>query len=602
MNKLLRSHQVVLTAVGTLLGGMACTNFDLYAEISVRAGSTEPSPEPDPEPVDPSKAFYDAEHLVEVQVELAPDDWQALRLEGRSLLDAFEGKAWEYDYTSFSGTVTVDGTRYENVDVRKKGFNGSISIPRPSLKIDLASTVSDQNHSGVKKLTLNNNRQDPSNTHQCMAYGLFNKAGLTAPRCNLAHVVVNGEDLGIYTNVESINKQLIARHFADNSGNLYEGEVADFDRETVQRLELKTNEKANDRSDLEPVIAALEGGDEQLVNALSAKVDLESFRTYWAMEVLVGHWDSYSGNINNYWIYDDPTNNKFYFIPWGTDSAFEGPNTFTSLNTSITVFAKGKLANRLYRLPEQRELYRKRLGELNDTVWNENALLSEVDRVVKLAPNTSPTALEKQRSIIRTHAAQLRAALAEPAPEWIDDGSQPVSACNGMRSEVQSEFQTTWGDLATMAPGVGTFTFNLSLDGVLQQATWFGMGGTDPTTGPDSLLRMMGILPDGRLLWLQFTMPAVTVKPGVQPFHGFESWGTLGIIEGQSFRMLGAISDGAITFQQAAPESNAPMVGSVAGHLLQFACLNEPTPTPVTTEPAPASVTPADPASTAPAK
>ncbi|HMA96760.1 MAG TPA: hypothetical protein VKP30_28940, partial [Polyangiaceae bacterium] len=243
------------------------------------------------------------------------------------------------------------------------------------------------------------------------------------------------------------------------------------------------------------------------------------------------------------------------------------------------------------RLQEQRELYRKRLGELNDTVWEERALLAEVDRVAKLAPKTSPDVLEKQRSIIRNHPAQLRAALAEPAPEWIETANQPVSPCNGMRSDLQSDFQTTWGDLATMAPGVGTFTFNMSLDGVpLPQATWFGMAGTDPTMGPDSLLRMMGILPDGRLLWLQFTMPAVTVTPGVQPFHGFESWGTLSIIEGQSFRFLGAVSDGAITFNQAATQPNAPVVGSIAGRLLQFGCLNEPTqpvtePTPV--EPAP---------------
>src|SRR5512145_2472108 len=155
MNKLLRSHQAILTAVGALLGGVGCTEFDLYAEIAAHVGSCDPTP-PDPEPVDPTEVFYSPDHFVEVKVELAPADWEALRHEGRSLLDAWEGKAWEYDYTKFNGSVTVDGTRYENVEVRKKGFNGSISIPRPSLKIDLASSVSSQNHAGIKKLTFNN--------------------------------------------------------------------------------------------------------------------------------------------------------------------------------------------------------------------------------------------------------------------------------------------------------------------------------------------------------------------------------------------------------------------------------------------------------------
>ncbi len=577
MNKLLRSQsQILLAAIGSMLGGFACTEFDFYADIAIHAGPNRPTQNPDPEPADPGEAFFAPAHLVEVKVELAPNDWQALRLEGRSLLDAFEGKAWEYEYTTFPGTVTVDGTRYENVEVRKKGFNGSISIPRPSLKVDLASTMSDQNHAGFKKLTLNNNRQDPSNTHQCMAYGLFLQAGVPAPRCNLAHVVVNGEDLGIYTNVEAINKAMVGRFFADDSGNLYEGTVADFARDTVQRLELKTNEKINDRSDLEPVIAALEGTDDTLVSALSAKVELDRFRTYWAMEALVGHWDSYSGNTNNYWVYDDPTSGKFYFLPWGTDSAFEGPSSFASPNTTITVFAKGRIANRLYRLPEQRELYRKRLGELNDRLWNESALLAQVDQVVKLAPKTSPDAVEKQRSLIRTHAALLRTALTEPAPEWIDDSTQPKSACYGQRSDVQGDFQTTWGDLTTSAPGVGTFTVGLSLDGKPQTATWFGLSGIDATAGTDALLRILGSLPDGRTLVLQFSMPPVTFRPGVQPFHGFESWGLLGVLEGQAYRWIGVVSDGAITFQQAAMDANAPVVGSVAGRLLQFNCLDEP--------------------------
>lgn len=594
MKKMLRGRtQILLTAIGAILGGVACTDVDISAVISVCVGSSDPTP-PDPEPVDPSDAFFAPDHLVQVTVELAPEDWQALRLEGRNLLDAFEGKAWEYDYTKFTGIVTIDGTRYENVEIRKKGFNGSISIPRPSLKVDL----SGQNHAGIKKLTFNNNRQDPSNTHQCMAYGLFTKAGLPAPRCNLAHVMVNGEDLGTYTNLEPVNKQTLARHFADNSGNLYEGEAADFVPESVDRIEAKTNEKTNDRSDLVPVVAALAGSDDSLVSTLGASVDLDNFRTYWAMEVLLGHWDSYSGNANNYFAYHEPTSNKFYFIPWGTDSAFEGPNLFNSVNTSITVFAKGKIANRLYALPEQRELYRKRLGELNDSIWNESAMLAEVELVAKLAPKTPADALEKQRNLIRTHAEQLRTALSEPAPEWIDESALPKSPCYGMRSELTSEFQTTWGDLTTLAPGAGTFTMGLSLEGQLQNATWFGMAGADTTMSPDPLLRILGILPDGRLLFMQFIMPAVTVKPGVQPFHGFESWGTLGVIEGQSFRSIGVISDGAITFQQASTENSAPVVGSIAGHLLQFECLgeatpppSEPAPTPGPEEPAPAPAT-----------
>ena len=35
---------------------------------------------------------------------------------------------------------------------------------------------------------------------------------------------------------------------------------------------------------------------------------------------MVGHWDSFSGNANNYYFYRDPGTEKFYFLPWGPDA------------------------------------------------------------------------------------------------------------------------------------------------------------------------------------------------------------------------------------------------------------------------------------------
>ena len=76
-----------------------------------------------------------------------------------------------------------------------------------------------------------------------MAYALFRAAGLVAPRCNHAHVVVNGQDLGIYTHVEAIKKPFLARHFTSDDGNLYEGNArADFAPALQVRYERKTNE------------------------------------------------------------------------------------------------------------------------------------------------------------------------------------------------------------------------------------------------------------------------------------------------------------------------------------------------------------------------
>ena len=54
---------------------------------------------------------------------------------------------------------------------------------------------------GLDRLTLNNNKQDTALVSQVLTYRVFREAGLHAPRCCLVRVIVNGEDLGVYSNV-----------------------------------------------------------------------------------------------------------------------------------------------------------------------------------------------------------------------------------------------------------------------------------------------------------------------------------------------------------------------------------------------------------------
>ena len=51
-----------------------------------------------------------------------------------------------------------------------------------------------------------NNKQDPSIVSQFLTYRLFNQVGVQAPRVGFARVTVNGTYLGVYSNVESVEK------------------------------------------------------------------------------------------------------------------------------------------------------------------------------------------------------------------------------------------------------------------------------------------------------------------------------------------------------------------------------------------------------------
>ncbi len=401
-------------------------------------------------------AFYDPDHVLGIEIEMDSDDWDSLRAQKRNVVELLAGDCMseplESPYTYFPATVTVDGETVEEVGVRKKGLIGSESSSKPALKIKFDEYVPDLTLSGLERLTLNNAQQDPSYVHQCLGYQVFGAAGLPASRCNFATVRVNGQDLGLYVNVEPIKKDFLRLFFDDDEGNLYEGTLSDFREGWVDTFQRKTNESDPDRSDLDAVVAALEVDDQDLVATLEQVVDLDSFFTYWATEVLVGHWDGYAGNTNNFYIYNDPTSGLFYFIPWGIDAILEGDQPFGS-NSPVSVVARSALPFRLYQYGETQTRYVAALQELLDNVWDEASLESEIMRMEDLLTpylEASETAsfsdgLEAVRSFVSNRRQFIQEELAAGPPAWEEElGDLPCLEETGL---VSATFSTKWGTL-----------------------------------------------------------------------------------------------------------------------------------------------------------
>ena len=570
---------VTMWALATALTLVACSESE-----NADPGAVEQLPDPErPEPAaDVLDPLYAKEHRVEVSIELDPADFAALRAEGRGLFDGFLGESEEFAFTEFVGAVSVDGVRYENVVVRKKGFLGSLSRPRPSLKLDFGEVEDEASLRSVapgspartfERLTLNNNRQDYSRARTCLAYDLFARARLPAPRCNLAHVVVNGEDLGTYSNVEPIKKPLLDRYFGADEGNLYEGQLIDFVPDEVGRMQLKTNKSSPDRSDLGRLAAALEADDAHLVERLGEVLDVDQFRDFAALETLTGHWDGYSGNRNNFYIYNSPADGLLKFIPWGTDGAFAEAIPGDGVNTSAVVYARGLLAQRLYALPNQRALFRQRLARLTEQVWSAGELTTELDALTALAPDTLPAATAELREHLEAHRTLVEDQLAEAAPDWIINESAQ-SPCFGTVSDFSLEFSTDYGDLAVLDPSLGSFEVGLRMDdAAVSGATWFGRAGVDATVpDPSVVVRALGFFEDGRGIFLQLTLPPAEFSPGVRSFHGFETDGVVVVLDGEESRFVGFISEGTLELDAASPEVGAPVRGRARGRLLQLGC------------------------------
>ena len=170
--------------------------------------------------------------VLDVQIKVADKDWDTIRRQSRDLLSALpesrKTAPTKSPYTYVEADVTIDGVNFPRVGIRKKGFIGSQSLTRPSLKIKLNHIDPEGTIGGLKNLTFNNNKQDASMLCQFMGYALFNAVGSPASRAAYANVTVNGNNFGIYTHVESARRPLLERGFGDHRGTLFEGTVVDF--------------------------------------------------------------------------------------------------------------------------------------------------------------------------------------------------------------------------------------------------------------------------------------------------------------------------------------------------------------------------------------
>ncbi|MYH79961.1 hypothetical protein F4141_04530 [Candidatus Poribacteria bacterium] len=347
--------------------------------------------------------IFPTDRVIDVQITVSQRDWDTIRYQSRDFVSALNEKRQfgplDHPYTYVEASVSIDGVVFPKVGIRKKGFIGSQSHTRPSLKIRLNHIDKEGGIEGLTNLTLNNNKQDLSQVSQFMGYALFNAIGSPAPRGAYAKVTVNGKSLGIYSHVETFRKPLLKRAFGNDDGPLYEGTVVDFNEEWENSFEHKRGDDTLGREKIIALIDVL--ADNQVTEETIGKlVDLESFYRFWATESLLGFWDGYSGNNNNYFIYLNPDTDKFHFLPWGADSLFTNFKMDFRRNTQAptSVKTQGLIAYRLYQLETGRERYAKTMMELLKNYWNEVELLAELDRVAAMI---QPYLLPEQREFQR---------------------------------------------------------------------------------------------------------------------------------------------------------------------------------------------------------
>ncbi len=339
---------------------------------------------------------FDTNQLIDIEITIHPADWDDIRHQVRD-----EGSAYgpncdqppSNPFTYAKACITINGVSIPNtIGIRKKGWFSSTETEKPSLKVKFDKYDDNVKVGGYSQFTLNNSISDPSLIRQPLAFQVFEAAGIPTPKCNFAHVKVNGKDLGIYVLVESIDEKFLQDRYNTSEGDFFEGTESDFRNVDgwIGRFGRQTNDNIAGYGRIPNLTTALEATDGNLVNELDPLIDLDQFYTYWATEVLVGHADGYAASAANFFIYDNPATGKFEFIPWDLDYTFD--SEIDSPNGLRSAYANAQLVRRLYLLPETRTEYLVRLDFLLNNVWIESSLNATIDSMeVVLGSHLTPS-------------------------------------------------------------------------------------------------------------------------------------------------------------------------------------------------------------------
>jgi spore coat protein CotH len=306
--------------------------------------------------------------------------------------------------------MLVDGQQLPLVGVRFRGASSYMRVPagsKRSLNISVDLVNEEQRLYGYKTLNLLNAHEDPS-LLSTVLYAQIASKYLPTPKANFVRLVVNGENWGIYTNVQQFNKEFVSENYSSSKGARWKvsgspaggggleylgDDIALYER----RFEMKSGKEKDWRALIDLCRVLNETPLEDLPTQLSPLVDIDELLWFLAIDIGLINCDGYWIRASDYSIYRDEAG-KFHFLPHDMNEAFRMPmgpgmgpgmggrqGSGLALDPLIGLEDTQKpLRSRILAVPQWREQYLSHVRQLAQESLDWNYLGPIVDQYRKL--------------------------------------------------------------------------------------------------------------------------------------------------------------------------------------------------------------------------
>jgi spore coat protein CotH len=366
------------------------------------------------------------------------------------------------ELTEVPATLEFEGKVWGVLNVRYKGNSSYLAAPdkiKLSLKLDFDDGNKERTFFGLSKLNLNNNIFDPSQMRETVAYDVFRRAGVPAPRTAYARVYLTVPGLydrvyaGLYTAVEQIDQTFFKDRFGAKVGLLVK--PAGFGRLSYLGDDWKNYEasyfpkvttKPEDAALLIGLLKLIERrtSDEELEREIGNYLDVDEFLRFLAVQSALVNLDSPLTVNHNYWLTVHPKSHKVIWIPWDLNMSFGGiksknPNLSIQRPWAVGAFP---LADRVLAIPQMREQYLRVVRQLTEDNFTTKRMGPQIDSIAAAIRDavaedrTVPMATFERNLEERTVTVRRPAGLLERLfADFSDDNAPPLRTFVTERAE-----------------------------------------------------------------------------------------------------------------------------------------------------------------------
>lgn len=273
-----------------------------------------------------TRALFDKKTVGEIRLTLPITNWSdaldSMRIYGMGML---------------GGTAVVDGVTYEGAGVRFRGDKSyQLGLKRNPFTIQLNHTNAEANHQGYTQIKLSSALRDPSMVREMLFLEVAGKY-MPAPQASYTKLYINEEYVGVFINVENIDRNFLKKHYGGAGGNALFKAGVDY------KPNIPTSCKQNIYGSLEyednlecykgnfELHSEYEGWSElqeftriltQDPKNIERHLDVDNALWMLALNNVMVNLSSYSGNHSiNYYLYRD-NNGRFQPILWDLNLAF----------------------------------------------------------------------------------------------------------------------------------------------------------------------------------------------------------------------------------------------------------------------------------------